>query len=344
MTSDNRLGAASVAAIQQYLRLAETEGADVAGLCESVGLSPAIAGDPSAQVPGEVFQQLIRQMINTLGDPILGLRSGDFVQPGSYSVLGYITMSCATLGEAIARIAPYERLVGDMGVTGLSQSGDSMLLTWHCGYTDAAVRHHMIDNVFASWINYARWLGNVEDVSPLWVDLEHSSPGTLWEAAYGERWRCPVRFSQKTNRICIPKSLLQHPLRTPDPLLRQTLEDHAHSRLAALGAEKGFSTRVRSAIHQQLRAGITRQDMVAEQFSMTVRTLQRRLNSEGHSYQSLLDEVRREMACDYLQRTTLPFPDIALRLGFSDVRSFHRSFKTWTGVTPGSYRKVDGKD
>lgn len=170
------------------------------------------------------------------------------------------------------------------------------------------------------------------------MDLEHPSPGAELENAYRERWGCPVRFDQPDSRIRFHQSLLNSPLRQPDPDLRQTLEEHARTRMQGLGDRDGLASRVRYAIYQQLRQGVTRQDRVAEQLAMTSRTLQRKLGEEGLSYQGLLDDIRHELARDYLTNTQLSIQDIALRLGFSEVRSFHRRFKDWTGNTPGDFR------
>jgi len=340
--NDARLGHASTAAVRQYLRLADALALDRTAMLKESGITADQLADDSGRVRGEQFQSLIRAMVTRSRQPVLGLLSGDYVQPGSYTVLGYITMSCATLGEAVARIAPFEKLVGDMGVTSLEAVNDDVRMTWHCNYTDPLVRPHMVDNVFASWINYARWLADEPDASPREVHLEHPSPGEHWEAEYRRRWACPVHFACDSSTIVVPRELLSVRLRQPDPVLRQTLEEHALTQMAALEEDSGLATRVRHAIHQQLRQGVTRQDMIAEQLAMTARTLQRRLSHEGLSYQVLLDEVRHDMARDYLVRTALPIPDIAMRLGFSEARSFHRSFKHWSGMTPGEFRKLSG--
>lgn len=57
------------------------------------------------------------------------------------------------------------------------------------------------------------------------------------------------------------------------------------------------------------------------------------------SYQKLLDEVRQQMAEDYLRNTEMSIPDIAFRLGYSETTSFHRKFKAVMGQTPGDFRK-----
>lgn len=333
------LGTASVAALRQYVRAAESAGVDTRQIFETVGLNPTILETDDGRINGDQFQRFIRRLCEQTGNPILGLETGDFVQPGSYSVLGYITMSCATLGEAVARIAPFEKLVGDMGTTSLAMKGEDIRLVWNCNYTDPVVRPHLVDNVFASWVNYARWLADNQEASPSCVRLQRPSPGDELVQAYRERWRCQVIFSAGEDSITLKKSLLETRLRQPDPMLRKTLEAHALSQLAALDTDSDLSSRVRHSIQQQLMHGITRQDMVADDLGMTSRTLQRKLNQEGVSYQKLLDEVRQTMAEDYLRNSELAIPDIALRLGYSETTSFHRKFKAVTGKTPGEFRQ-----
>lgn len=332
------LGTASVAALRQYVRAANANGIDTPTLLADCGLDPAILTSDEGRINGEHFQAFIHRLCEQTGNPILGLETGDFVQPGSYSVLGYITMSCATLGEAVMRITPFEKLVGDMGTTRILQEGDYLRLVWTCNYEDPLIRPQMVDNVFASWINYARWLGDQPEAGPAEVELQRPSPGTDYEAAYQHRWHCPVRFGAQRDSVRLHRDLLTLPLRQPDPLLRKTLEAHALSQLAALESDTDLTSRVKYAIQQQLMHGITRQDMVAEQLGMTSRTLQRKLSQEGAAYQQLLDEVRQQMAEDYLQNSELGIPEIALRLGYSETTWFHRKFKAVAGKTPGEFR------
>ncbi|PVY79207.1 AraC family transcriptional regulator [Tamilnaduibacter salinus] len=339
MTQNSTLGTVSVAAIRQYLRAADHHGIATPPLLRAAGLSETDLRADDDRVDGARFQTFLRHLCDSADDPVFGLRTGDFVEPGSYSVLGYITMSCATLGEAVQRITPYERLVGDMGLTRIEQHGDEVHLVWQCAYTDPVVRAHMTDNVFGSWINYARWLGGESDAGPIRVALERPSPGERWEHTYRQRWGCAVHFEASDNRVVTDAALLSEPLRHPAPSLRRTLEAHARDQMAAIDSDTTLVTRARVAIRHHLLQGVTRQDLIANELGMTSRTLQRRLSQEGVSYQQVLDEVRQSLAEDYLQRTDLPIPDIALRLGFSETTSFHRYFRHRVGTTPGEFRQ-----
>ncbi|MBW1996657.1 MAG: helix-turn-helix transcriptional regulator [Deltaproteobacteria bacterium] len=72
---------------------------------------------------------------------------------------------------------------------------------------------------------------------------------------------------------------------------------------------------------------------------MSARTLQLKLRAENTCYQTLLDELRKDIAVNYLRRRELSVAEISYFLGFSEPRSFSRTFKRWTGITPGEFRK-----
>jgi len=333
------LGFASIPAVQQYLRYAENQNIETFSAITEAGIAPNVLNNENGRIKGEQFQALIKALIQLSNDPLLGLNSSQQVQPGSYSVLGYILMSCATIGEALLRISRFERLVGDMGVTTTSTQGDYVHIQWHCAYPDTEVRLQMVDNVLASWISYARWLAN-QKTSPHKVLLERPLPKPEDVQKYETFFSCPIEFEAEQNAIILHQDLLKEPLRQPDKLLLKTLENHAESQISALNEKDlSFSIRVSNTIRTQLNLGVARKELVAEELNMTARTLQRKLANDESSYQTLLDQIRLERASDLLNNSALTIQDIAFNLGFSDGRSFHRSFKNWTGRTPGDYRR-----
>jgi AraC-like DNA-binding protein len=78
---------------------------------------------------------------------------------------------------------------------------------------------------------------------------------------------------------------------------------------------------------------------IARELQTSERSLRRGLAELGTSYQQLLDDARRERALEWTRSTAMPFDQLASQLGFSDVRSFRRAFKRWTGRTPSELRE-----
>ena len=68
--------------------------------------------------------------------------------------------------------------------------------------------------------------------------------------------------------------------------------------------------------------------------------MQRRLKTEGSSFQALVDEVRLARARYYLEKTRLNVTDVALELGYAEASVFVRAFRRLTGESPNQYRKA----
>ena len=80
-------------------------------------------------------------------------------------------------------------------------------------------------------------------------------------------------------------------------------------------------------------------DAVARRLCLGARTLRRRLQELDTGYQQILDEVKRELAIEYLRTTSLTVQEIAELLGYSEVTNFRRAFLRWVEVSPCQYRK-----
>jgi AraC-like DNA-binding protein len=80
---------------------------------------------------------------------------------------------------------------------------------------------------------------------------------------------------------------------------------------------------------------------VANTLNMSLSKLRRRLLDEGTTFQKIKDECRRKTAVNYMNSPQLSINDVAVLMGFDETSAFFRSFKRWTGMTPGEYRQSD---
>jgi AraC-like DNA-binding protein len=83
---------------------------------------------------------------------------------------------------------------------------------------------------------------------------------------------------------------------------------------------------------------------VAAELYLSPRTLQRRLQRHGYSYQQLLDKTRHRTACRLLADTDLEPGEIAFVLGFEELNSFSRAFIQWEALTPSRWRTQRAAD
>jgi AraC-like DNA-binding protein len=87
-----------------------------------------------------------------------------------------------------------------------------------------------------------------------------------------------------------------------------------------------------------LHTGKASMDSVAAKMGLSRSMLFRRLKAESTTFETVLDELRRTMALDYLNTKKVSVSETAYLVGFSEPAAFSRAFKRWTGSSPGSVR------
>ena len=202
MTND-RLGSASTAALRQYLRAAQDYGIEAEEALIHNQLPLGILDNSISRVTGIQFQQLIRWLVDACNDPLFGLKSGAYVQPGSYSIFGYMVMNCRSAREALEMTPMYEPLVGDMGVTHLETVDNRLAVHWTCQYDEPTIIPHMIDNVLYSWTQFARYLADLPEGKPYCVQLEKQQPDNETLKTYQELFGCDIEFNATRNALIV---------------------------------------------------------------------------------------------------------------------------------------------
>lgn len=105
------------------------------------------------------------------------------------------------------------------------------------------------------------------------------------------------------------------------------------------GDDSSFTERVRRLLERHLAERMPSFEEVAAEFAMAPRTLSSRLKLEGANYTAIKIDLRRDTAIELLARPELNLQVIAERVGLSDASAFYEAFKSWTGATPGDYRR-----
>jgi AraC-like DNA-binding protein len=150
--------------------------------------------------------------------------------------------------------------------------------------------------------------------------------------SYRRFFQAPCRFDSEQTAMLFPSSVLEHPMPEADPKRLKNLEERAQTiRLEVV-------PQLRRLLRTLLLEGKPSGDEVAHILSMNRRTLNRRLEALGTSFQKILDEVRFEAARQLLDATKIPLTEIAACLGYSESSAFSRAFRRWSGEAPSSRR------
>ena len=110
-------------------------------------------------------------------------------------------------------------------------------------------------------------------------------------------------------------------------------------RYLASQAKGDIVNRAKTAILEELGEGSVTESAIADYLHMSTRNLNRKLSAENTSFKTLMLEIRTELANQYINDATLTLTEISFMLGFSEISSFSRAYKRWTGMSPSEARR-----
>ncbi len=145
-----------------------------------------------------------------------------------------------------------------------------------------------------------------------------------------------MRFRAKRDALVLDERALGTPFVTHNADLLRALLPSLDARLGPHAAT--FLDQVRATLRRRMSGEPPSVDKIAREFSISARTLQRRLAEAGATYQSLLDEVRHDTALRLLRAQDIDVAEVAFLLGFEELNSFTRAFRAWEGTTPSRWR------
>ena len=266
------------------------------------------------------------------------LRHDPCVAPKHVGIIGYMALSCSTVGEALLRYARYQRLVYDGNPGSVIADGDAIEIRW--GIERGTPGQLVDETAISLFISYVRFLVE-EPMRPMLITFVNPPPADL--TPYTDFFGCPVRFNDTVTRVRFPLSHMTRELKQRDPALMDLLSQQAEALLVALPAADSFYDRLRSSIVRCIHDGTPDLPSVAGLMTMSTRTLQRRLQEKELEFNLVLDKIRSELAQRYLADKHQSFTDIALLLGYSEQSAFTRAFKRWFGVTPRDFKRGIGR-
>lgn len=269
------------------------------------------------------------------GDSGLGLKAGAGVSPASISVVGFAMQSAATLRQAITMVQKFQPLISDGGRFQMLAGPTATWLVYHPRQGELAFSPHQIEAVLAAVVTFAGWVTGMA-LRPRRVQFSQARLGPL--KGYREVFGCPVDFEQAFSGLQVDNAVLDKPLPQADPQLAKMHEQYTSARLAALTMSEVSATELRQWLVAHMGPQIPRRLQAAQTLGMSERTLARRLKEQGHTFESLLDEVRRDLALQAVADPDRALADIALALGFAESSTFYRAFYRWTGMPPAKWR------
>jgi len=313
-----------------------SEGVETRDLVRAIGLPPDGRADPSKMISSEQYYRFFAALVER--DPAgleLPLRIGAAMRADEYGAFGLAWKSAPNLHGSFVRSERYGRVLGNAETYSIERSPEGVFFSLD---KDGDGSLGMLLSNEASMSAVVTLCKQVSAASfqPLGVYFKHGPRGDI--NVYESHFGCPVHFNSGRDAVLVNQESLDAPNRLGDATIAEFFDEHLKQELAELTDTNSLERDVRRLVAKVLSEGVPTLSHIASSIGMSARTLQRRLSNNNHTFQSLVDQARREQAQQLLRGTDFSLAEIAFLTGFAEQSGFTRAFKRWSGKTPRSYR------
>jgi AraC-like DNA-binding protein len=317
---------------QWSTRLKET-GIPVPALLREARLPVDLFEQPRVLLTTDEFFALWRGIASAAPRPLIGLELGTESRPQYFDPVAMAALATKSFGEAIRQVARHKQLsCPEEIVVKASRLEWSIQFRWLLA-TDP--EPEVLTDVCFAWMLSIGRVGTGMKITPL--RIEYDRPRSFrrqLERFFG----CPVHCSAPRNAIVFKTADVMLPFVTRNADLLEMLAPQLEEELLERQREESLPDRVRIAIQPRLAGRRPKMSEIARDLHMSTRTLQRRLQEAGFTFQQVLEKSRHQLARHYLTHPELALNETAWLLGYDDVNSFVRAFRIWEGVPPAHWR------
>jgi AraC-like DNA-binding protein len=316
-----------------FLKLEEV-GVRASAVLRRAGLPQGFIDQPRVLLKTEELFALWRAIGEVSTNPAIGLLLGTETRTERFYPIGLAALTSDNFGSAVDQMARYKQLTCPEEI--LQEKGDeewSIQFRWLL--SEEIEPPVLIECCFAWVLSTARH-GTGTRISPLRVEFVRPRPHVKAIERY---FGCSVVCGAPRNAIVFRASDAQRRFVTRNAELLAMLAPQFEEELRQENGDENFVERVRIAVQQKLTGRRPTIEDIANALHIGSRTLQRRLQDAGSSFQRVLEEARHQLARHYLNNSVLELSEAAYLLGYEDGNSCVRAFRTWEGVPPAQGRE-----
>lgn len=318
------------------MELIESYGVSAEAIARSVGIDPEFLYSPDLKLSAAKVNDFLEEAAKVCEDRFFGLKLAEYQ---SYNILGDVAVlirNARSIREILTVfVENFDQHCQALSVCLLpDKDGVFACYEGRGGLSDVHARYdRRVQGMEVGMAIACRELKALlgQDWRPSRVQFRHSAPQDLspLNKVFGDN----LFFNQDVNSIYLTWEECDRPI---VPEAEQEIQDFVR-RLEDDNAP--FILAVNQAIVKLINSDGCSVQKVADSLDMKLRTFQYRLSQMNKSYQGIYDNIRFDLAKEYLCGSDLTVTDISERLNFTDPTTFSRFFKRRARVSPAAFRK-----
>ncbi len=322
-------------ALHGFFELCREEGLDYHAMLRSVGLPEDVDPFGMQYIPLQPVYDLLAALRQESDCEHIALRWAKHQGLHFYGVVGQLVASANTLGDAFQAALRYQPIYSGQFTYRLTRSSPHLKIEFQHLFQ---IQHNVREALELSIANtyYILRLITGRKCKAQEVCFRHAPPRNL--KPYKDFFGAPLQFDAEFNGLWLPEKDLELPLPGANRYLHTILCQYA-DKLLGDDEEDRTLQMIKAHIEHGLPTGQHHLPEVAACLQMSPRSLQRKLQQQGYTYDQLVTDVRLELSRHYLQSSNLAITLIAENVGYKNVSTFSSAFKKHSGLTPREWRQ-----
>jgi len=319
-----------------FIRGALAQGHSIADICGRAGIAPVSLCEASAFDP-EQLAMISREVQVLMDDEFYGLTTRP-CKVGAFGLVCDLMVATDTLADALKKAFYGYSIFTEEIRFELSVGPHSASLCVRVAHPEADADHVLCEWWLLKWRAISSWLIG-EEIPFLQVAFPHA-PAVPVEH-YSMVFSRNCRFSQPMAAFSFDRRYLGRRIVRNSADLGRFLASRCFDLMTIPDVAHSLKTGIKNYLESCFAQTRTFPSMeaVAEQYCMCTQTLRRHLDEEGTSYREIKEEIRRGVVMKWLSNIDVPIVEVAHIGGFAEPNGLTRALKSWTGLSPTSFRK-----
>jgi AraC-like DNA-binding protein len=316
----------------------EKLGLDADEVLEKVGIQKNDFTSGNSIIPTTKILEIVKDVKAQSGCEHIGLLLGGELTEENIGAPVELSKTCPTFGDALREGFKYVHLNTQLLQRELHTDGKLSYMVSILNLPSDEIIPEAIQVAVA-----ANWTITNMVADGLWhprlVCFTFDTPSD--KKAYTNFFQLPIQFGADFNGIAFDTDDLDIPLKGNNTNQHDMWLDYIHK--LDDPANKDFISGIKLILRKQISNGKCSIDTISAYLPYERRTLQRKLEKYGTSYQQLLDEVRFEKAVELLKTSDMGIARIADILGYKNPSVFSKAFKKQCNLSPANWKKENLK-
>lgn len=308
----------------------------IENLLNNSGITVSQFNNSDLMISYKQYAELVKNCLQETKDVYLGLAFGRELNVHSHGLIGLTVLSQPTVLDAVNMAIKYKKSVSPITTLRLSPLADEqmeMVVEEALGFKQ--LERFFTEVLYSSFMTGFRTL-TCDDHCQIRFYFKYAldEDGIRQYRTYLGNDLC---FSQARNRMTAAAEYFSRKIMISNSHAAQALEEQVRKVFKRVADHEGIIGVIRGLLVNP-QDEFPSLELTAEKMNTSASTIKRKLREYNTSYQKILNEVRMEIAIDYLQNSDKSIKDICYDLGYQEPSTFSRAFRQWTRQSPQEYR------